>query len=128
LRHNVHSMTASRTALLAVVCAALVAVPALAAGHPTIVATPNPVRPGHTVTIHGVVPGCPKGDQLTLISQAFSHHHDFAGLPAIFATIHAHSAYSVTTRIPSTKARGPYSISGRCGGGNIGVTRVLNVH
>jgi hypothetical protein len=121
-------MTAFRVAALAAVCAALVAIPALAAGRPTIVATPNPVKAGHTVTIHGVVPGCPRGDQLTLISQAFNHRHDFAGLPAIFATIKAHSAYSVTTRIPAGKARGPYAISGRCGGGNIGVTRVLNVH
>jgi hypothetical protein len=120
-------MTASRTVLLAGVCAGLVAVPALAAGRPTIIAAPNPVKAGHTVTIHGRVPGCPHGDQLTLISQAFNHHHDFAGLPAIFATIGAHSAYSVTTLIPGNKPRGPYSISGRCGGGNIGVTRVLNV-
>ena len=120
-------MTVPRAVLLAVVCAALVAVPALAAKRPTIIATPNPVKAGHTVTIHGIVPGCPRGDQLTLISQAFSHRHDFAGLPAIFATIKAHSAYTVTTRIPATKTRGPYAISGRCGGGNIGVTRVLNV-
>ncbi len=120
-------MTMPRTVLIAAVCSAgLIASTALAAG-PTIIASPNPVKAGHVVTIHGRVPGCPRGDQLTLISQAFSHHHDFAGLPAIFATIGAHSSYSVTTTIPSSKRRGPYAISGRCGGGNIGVTRTLNV-
>ena len=112
--------------IVAALCStAALAAPAAASG-PTIVATPNPVAHGHRVTIHGVVPGCRRGNQLTLISKAFSHADDFAGLPAIYATIRAHSAYSVTTRIPAGK-RGPYPITGRCGGGNIGVVRTLNV-
>lgn len=110
-------------ALLA--CGAL-ASPAAAAA-PTIVASPNPVHRGHMVRVHGKVPGCPRGDQVTLISKAFSHRHDFAGLPAVFARVRAHHRYSVRTRIPARRSPGRYTITGRCGGGNLGVSVTLRV-
>jgi hypothetical protein len=113
--------------LLATLCIVLMLAVVAAASGPTIVASPNPVRSGRVVTIHGVVPGCPARSQVTLISQAFVHTHDFAGLPAVFATVRAHSAYSVSTRLPAHH-RGNYTIAGRCGGGNLGVTAVLRVH
>jgi hypothetical protein len=116
-----------RTAVVTIalgICA-LVAVPVQAAG-PTIVASPNPVVAGTLVRIHGVVAGCAVGDRVTLISKAFVHSHDFAGLPAVFAPVHAGGRYSVSTRIPATR-HGSYAISGRCGGGNLGVTRTLHV-
>lgn len=105
---------------------AALAVPAPAAG-PTIVANPNPVHRGAVVRVHGTVPGCPRGDQVTLISRAFSHRHDFAGLPAVFARLGAHHAYSVRTRIPARRAARRYTITGRCGGGNLGVSASLRV-
>ncbi len=104
---------------------AAVAVSAGASG-PTIIATPNPATAGQSVRIHGVVPGCAVGDRVTLISKAFVHTHDFAGLPAVFARVHTGATYSVSTRIPASR-RGTYAISGRCGGGNLGVTRTLRV-
>jgi hypothetical protein len=105
---------------------AALAWPALAAG-PTIVASPNPVRRGDVVRVHGTVPGCPRGDQVTLISRAFSHRRDFAGLPAVFARVGAHHAYSVGTRIPARRTPRRYTITGRCGGGNLGVSAHLRV-
>jgi hypothetical protein len=107
-------------------CSAALAWPALAAG-PRIAATPNPVHRGDLVRVHGTVPGCPRGDQVTLISRAFSHRHDFAGLPAVFARIGAHHAYSVRTRIPARRAPRAYAITGRCGGGNLGTFVTLRV-
>jgi hypothetical protein len=104
----------------------LTAAAAFAAG-PTIHATPNPVRRGHNVAVYGLAGGCPRGDRVTLISRAFPHTHDFAGLPAIFATVHGDDTYGTTTRIPRTKAPGRYTITARCGGGNFGVTRTLTV-
>src|SRR4051794_9140356 len=53
---------------------------------PTIHATPATVRAGQRVRISGLAGGCPKGDRVTLLSRAFPHTHDFAGLPAVFAT------------------------------------------
>ena len=99
---------------------------ATAAG-PTIEVTPHSVRAGQIVRIHGIAPGCPAGDEVTLISEAFSHAHDFAGLPAVFARVGDHGAYSVRTRIPAGRRAGSYRITGRCGGGNLGVAASLRV-
>jgi hypothetical protein len=107
-------------------CSAALVWPALAASS-TIVASPNPVHRGDVVRVYGTVPGCVRGDQVTLISRAFSHRHDFAGLPAVFARVGANHAYSVTTRIPAGRAPRSYTITGRCGGGNLGVSATLRV-
>jgi len=100
--------------------------PALAAG-PRIAAAPNPVHRGDFVRVHGTIPTCVRGDQVTLISRAFSHAHEFAGVPAVFARIGIHHTYSVRTRIPARRAAHRYTISGRCGGGNLGVSVSLRV-
>jgi hypothetical protein len=113
-------------AAIALVVTGLLAAPAAAAA-PTIAAGPNPVHRGRLVRVHGVVPGCPRGDRVTFISRAFSHRHDFAGVPAIFARIGARGAYSVRTRIPARRRPARYSITGRCGGGNLGVAAYLRV-
>jgi len=111
--------------------AALLAVGALAqpvgASAARIAVGPNPVHRGHLVRIHGRVPGCPRGDRVTLISRAFRHRHEFAGVPAVFARVRAHHRYSVRTRIPRRRAPGRHAISGRCGGGNLGVSVSLRV-
>jgi hypothetical protein len=57
--------------------------------------------------------------------------HDFAGQPAIHATVRSGDRYSVITRIPASRAPRRYAITARCGGGNFGVTahlRVLKKH
>jgi hypothetical protein len=112
--------------VVAVVVTGLLATPATAAA-PTIAVNPNPVHRGRLVRVHGAVSGCPRGDRVTLISRAFSHHHDFAGVPAIFARVAAGGAYSVRTRIPASREPSRYSITGRCGGGNLGVATSLTV-
>lgn len=98
-----------------------------AAARPTINVSPSTARAGTTVRVYGTVPGCGRGGQVTLISRAFAHVHDFAGLPAVFATVGSRSAYSVHTRIPASRSAGRYSITGRCGGGNLGVIARLRV-
>jgi len=113
-------------AAAAVAVVALLAGPALAAGA-TIHVHPTSVPAGGTVTVSGSVPGCPVGDQVTLISKAFVHTHDFAGLPAIFTPVKPGGTFSTTTRIPSTRTPGTYGITGRCGGGNLGVEATLRV-
>lgn len=115
-----------RPVFLALVASAALAWPAAASG-PSIKASPNPVTRGHVVRVHGAVPGCVRGDQVTLMSKAFSHRHEFAGVPAVFARIGAHHAYSVRTTIPSHRTAGHYVITGRCGGGNLGVSATLHV-
>jgi hypothetical protein len=116
------SLIAAVTALVASSAVAT----SLAAG-PTINVNPQSVPRGQIVRVFGVVPGCPRGDQVTLISRAFSHLHEFAGVPAVFATVRRGHKYSKRTRIPAGRHPRRYTISGRCGGGNLGVTAHLRV-
>jgi hypothetical protein len=107
---------------------AAVATTAATASPPVaIVVAPSVVRPGQTVTIGGVVGTCLVGDTVTLISRAFVHTHDFAGLPALFTKVRPGHKFRTMTRIPTTKAPGSYRVTGRCGGGNLGVSASLRV-
>jgi hypothetical protein len=88
--------------------------------------SPSSVAAGDTVTLSGSVgPDCT--GTVTLISKAFVHTHDFAGLPAVFATVKPGGAFTATTTIPRSKPAGTYTISGRCGGGNLGTSATLVV-
>jgi hypothetical protein len=121
-------MALSSRVAISVVAAALLASTALAdRSDPLLAASPNPVHAGSQVRLHGRVPGCPAGDQVTLISRAFSHRHEFAGVSAVFATVRSDGHFSVRTRIPRTRKPARYSITGRCGGGNLGFSRHLRV-
>ena len=94
---------------------------------PSIHVTPASVPAGGTVRVYGRAGGCPRGDAVTLISKAFRHVHDFAGLPAVYARVTARDRYSVRTHIPRSRRAGRYSISARCGGGTFGVHATLRV-
>jgi hypothetical protein len=73
---------------------------------PTIKVRPGAVLAGHRVRVFGNTAGCPRGDQVTLISGAFSPRQKFAGKSAIHTKVGAASRYSVITRIPAKRARG----------------------
>ncbi len=94
---------------------------------PTINVDPGVVFAGNQVRVFGRAGGCPTGDRVTLISSAFAHAHDFAGKPAIYARVLSGDRYSVVTRIPANRTPARYAVTGRCGGGNFGVTAHLGV-
>jgi hypothetical protein len=94
---------------------------------PSIDVKPERVRAGRVVRVSGLAGGCPKGDQVTLLSPAFPDAKQFAGVPAVFATVDAHDSYSVRVRIPAGRAPARYTIGARCGGGSFGVERTLTV-
>jgi hypothetical protein len=96
-------------------------------GPPSIRVQPAAVRAGGVVRVTGYAGGCPAGDQVTLISKAFPHTHDFAGLPAAFATVQPNDGYSASVAIRRSRRPGRYGITARCGGGSFGVRRVLTV-
>jgi hypothetical protein len=101
--------------------------PTLTGAAPSLSVTPTTVKRGHVVTVKGSADGCPVGDRVTLISRAFRHSHDFAGLPAVFATVRAGGSFRTTTRIPLSRKPGRYAVTARCGGGNLGVSAHLRV-
>jgi hypothetical protein len=111
----------------AIVGAVLASSAAFGAAAPTIRVSPSSLRAGQIVRVYGVVPGCPRGEKVTLTSQAFAGAQRYAGVPAITATVGTGARYSVRTRIPSTRRPGTYRIGGRCGGGNLGVSATLRV-
>lgn len=114
-----------RSAALAVAFTFAAVAPAVSANPNTIKVDPGSVHRGKVVRVFGVVAGC--GGSLTLISKAFPHTHDFAGLPAVFVTPAATGQYHVRVKIPANRKPGRYTITGRCGGGNIGVSRTLHI-
>jgi hypothetical protein len=116
-----------RWAMVPITCLVAAATAFAGSSQPLLAASPNPVHAGAHVRLHGRIPGCLARDQITLISRAFSHKHDFAGEPAVFATIHEDGSFNVRTRIPRTRRPRRYSLGGRCGGGNIGFVRHLRV-
>ncbi len=93
---------------------------------PTILVTPGKVNPGYKVRVHGNASVCPAGDQLALLSHAFSGAHKYAGVPAVYTTVKPNGSYAVTTKIPGGR-HGRYKITGRCGGGGLGVVAHLSV-
>lgn len=96
----------------------------------TLQVSPRSVTAGDNVTVSGSLPPAPGSEcatALTLLSRAFVGTHEFAGVPAIAAAVKADGAFTVTTRIPRSKAAGTYDITGRCGGGNIGASATLVV-
>lgn len=97
-------------------------------GPASIHVAPTSVSAGDRVRVFGSAGGgCPAGDQVTLISRAFAHTHDFAGLPAALAVVAANDRYSTTVAIPHGRRPGRYAITARCGGGTFGITEHVTV-
>jgi hypothetical protein len=88
---------------------------------------PNPVKPGHVLSISGSADGCPVGDTVTVLSHAFPATHQFAGVPAVLTAVRPGGSFHTRTTIPlATRAR-TYNVTARCGGGNLGVLVHLRV-
>jgi hypothetical protein len=118
-------VTRSSAAVLAVAATGLF--PAVAIASPTLHVKPKRVHAGERVRVFGTVPGCPPGNRVTLISRAFPKRHEFAGVPAVFARVRSNNDFGKRVRIPRSKKPGRYRVTGRCGGGNLGVTRKVVV-
>jgi hypothetical protein len=107
------------------------AVPAWAAAAATLRVSPSSVTAGGTVVVSGSVGPAPAGSacatSVLLLSRAFVHTNEFAGVPAVTAAVKPGGAFSATTRIPASTPAGSYAIGGRCGGGNLGVSAALEV-
>ena len=89
--------------------------------------TPRTVRRGGAVLVSGVAGGCTAGDTVTIVSRAFPATHSFAGVAAVFGSVGSAGRFSAKTYVPRTRSTGTYTITARCGGGNLGVTAHLTV-
>jgi hypothetical protein len=86
--------------------------------------SPSSITAGGTVTVSGSVGPDSAGSEcasgVTLLSRAFVHTQDFAGVPAVGAAVRPDGTFKATTTIPRSRAAGSYTITGRCGGANFG--------
>lgn len=102
------------------------------AGAASITVSPTSVPVGGTVTVSGDVlapggqPGCTVPGTVTLISGAFAGQGSFMNQD-VETTAGADGKFSVQATILSGVAPGTYTITGRCGGGNLGVQATLVV-
>jgi hypothetical protein len=96
------------------------------AAAPTLAVTPVTVPAGGTVTVTG---SCTPATPGTALSSAFLHDatHDFAGVGAVVFTTDTAGNFSSTAEIPAATAPGRYTITARCGGGNLGIQATLTV-
>jgi len=110
------------TALLALFAVA----PSLSATRPSLHVTPGVVAPGAQIHVTGNAHGCLRGDVVSVLSRAFPGH-GFAGLGVISARVRAGGAFSATGRVRRKAPPRRYTVTARCGGGNLGVTAHLRV-
>jgi hypothetical protein len=107
------------------------AAPAWAASATTLQVSPSAITAGDTVVVSGSVGPAPTGSacatSVMLLSSAFAPIEEFAGVPAVMAAVRPDGTFAATTRIPLSTPAGTYDLSGRCGGGNIGVSATLKV-
>ena len=93
----------------------------------SLTVSPRTARRGGTVLVSGVAGGCSAGDTVTIISRAFPATHSFANVPAVFGSVGSAGRFSAKTYVPRARPTGTYTITARCGGGNLGVTAHLTV-
>ena len=118
----------SRLAVAGLFAAVALAVAPGASGSTVALAlTPSIVHRGGTVHIHGNADGCGKGATVFVLSRAFVHTHEFAGVSAVLAKVRAGGVFRASTVIPRTRRPGRYNVTARCGGGNLGVLVRLTV-
>lgn len=88
--------------------------------------SPTHVAAGGVVHVTG---SCDPNTTAFAISRAFLHDatHDFAGVGAVSVTSDAAGNFAADAQIPSSRAPGTYQVTGRCGGGNLGVSATLVV-
>ncbi len=116
--------------LLALGALALVALLGLAlpasAAPASLHVTPSTVAAGRTVTVTG---SCEANSAGWVISPAFFRDptHEFGGLGAVSFTTGAAGTFTTHPVIARTTAPGRYSITARCGGGNLGLEVFVTV-
>jgi hypothetical protein len=102
------------------------ALPATAASSTSLSVNATRVSQGGVVRVSGQ---CEPDTSGVVISKAFLHNatHDFAGVGAVPFTTGTSGRFVVVGRIPNTLAVGTYTVTARCGGGNLGISRRLTV-
>lgn len=93
--------------------------------HPALKVAPATAHAGAKVTVSGNAGTCPKGDQVIAISKAFPGHA--YGQGTLTGKVGAGGAFSFGGHLRAGVKPGRYSVTARCGGGNLGVVAYVRV-
>jgi hypothetical protein len=112
--------------MIALVSALWLAAAADATPSASLHVTPTSVAAGDAVQVSGT---CEPTTTGFAISQALLHDatHDFAGVGAASFTTDTAGSFAVTAQVPASITPGSYAVTGRCGGGNLGISATLTV-
>jgi hypothetical protein len=94
---------------------------------PSTVATGGTFQLSGDVLAPGGQPGCEVPGTVTLISDAFLGLGEFAGKPAVDVPVDATGHFSIGLKLDVSAPTGTHTITGRCGGGNLGVEGSITV-
>jgi hypothetical protein len=118
----------SRTFLSSLVAVAALAVAGAAFGssssRASIHVQPTAVAAGAPVHVYGSVGSCSSG-RVMVISKAFPGHAFGEG--GLTGHVRPDHTYSIDGHVRSSLRAGTYSVSARCGGGNLGVSGRVRV-
>lgn len=92
---------------------------------PHLTVTPMRSHAGAKITVSASSSPCLAADTITLISAAFPGHAYGEG--TLVGRVRAHGAFTVSGHLRKQLKPGRYTISGRCGGGNLGSSAVVTV-
>jgi hypothetical protein len=93
---------------------------------PSLRVRPSVVSPGGRVWVSGSAGDCPRGDTIFVLSHALAGR-SFAGVGAITARVRARGRFTTVGHIRPNARTGRYTVTARCGGGNLGVAAHLRV-
>jgi hypothetical protein len=87
--------------------------------------TPGTVSPGATVKVVGNAGTCPKGDTVTAISSAFPGHA--YGMGTLTGHVVSGGAFTIRGHVRASIKPGRYTVTARCGGGNLGASAFVRI-
>jgi hypothetical protein len=123
---RIGELAMKRLGVVAAALLALLGAGSVLASGVHLVVSPVRVAPGGVVRVSAAASPCLVGDQVTLISASF-RGHAFGGQGAVYGPVGSHGSFSVRARIRSGLRSGRYAVTGRCGGGNLGVSTFFRV-
>ncbi len=123
----------SRTLMLSLAALASLALAATALGSasrsatstPSLYVQPGTVAIGGAVHVYGNAGSCAPGSKLAAISFAFPESGFGGG--ALFGRVRANHKFSIRSHVRGNVTAGTYSVTARCGGGNLGVSANVTV-
>lgn len=119
----------TRTLMLLLAALAALAVATSALGSATSTASlnvrPGTVKPAGAVHIWGNAGSCAAGRKLVALSAAFPEYS--FGVGGVTGPVRADHTFSFWRHLRGNVPPGGYSVSARCGGGNLGVTAHVQV-